>query len=290
MIMVVRNECDIIRENIGFHLARGVDFILVTDNGSDDGTRDILAGFEAEGVLRVIDEPEHTFKQGPWMTRMAQMARDSYGADWILNNDADEFWLPRDGNLKMAIPCSDAPDMLVCKRRNMVYARDGDMSLPWQSRAVYRRAAPLPLTPLADPMRDPLPEPYFCLDLPPKVMARTQGLQSIKPGNHGALFRHKASSAPAAVTIYHYPVRSPDQIRRKILNGGAAQDANPTLPQSSGWHWRRWYAMMQAGDVDAPFREALPDAAGIAADLDCGAMVRDHTMEPLLPTPDLVVG
>ena len=37
MTLVVRNEADIIEANIDYHLAQGVDFVLVTDHGSDDG-------------------------------------------------------------------------------------------------------------------------------------------------------------------------------------------------------------------------------------------------------------
>ena len=34
MTLVVRDEVDIIRQNIDFHLARGVDYLIAVDNGS----------------------------------------------------------------------------------------------------------------------------------------------------------------------------------------------------------------------------------------------------------------
>ncbi len=38
MTLLVRDEQDIIRENIEFHLAQGVNFFVVTDNKSVDAT------------------------------------------------------------------------------------------------------------------------------------------------------------------------------------------------------------------------------------------------------------
>ena len=36
MTLLLRDEEDIVRENLDFHLAQGVDRVIVTDNGSED--------------------------------------------------------------------------------------------------------------------------------------------------------------------------------------------------------------------------------------------------------------
>ena len=45
MTLLVRNEEDIIKNNIDYHLNQGIDHIIVTNNLSTDGTRDILESY-----------------------------------------------------------------------------------------------------------------------------------------------------------------------------------------------------------------------------------------------------
>ena len=98
MTLLLRDEEDIVRENLDFHLAQGVDRVIVTDNGSEDGTLEILRDYEARGVVRLLLEPTDDYSQGRWVTRW-RGSPPSEGADWVINNDADEFWWPRSGTL-----------------------------------------------------------------------------------------------------------------------------------------------------------------------------------------------
>jgi Glycosyl transferase family 2 len=100
MTLVVRDEADIVDAQIAFHLHAGVDFVLVTDNGSEDGTLEILERYERAGVLTLRREPSGAIRQDEWVTRMARAAARDLAADWVLNSDADEFWWPRGGSLK----------------------------------------------------------------------------------------------------------------------------------------------------------------------------------------------
>ena len=48
----------------------------------------------------MIQEPGEDLRDGEWVTRMARLAATEFGADWVINSDADEFWWPRGGSLK----------------------------------------------------------------------------------------------------------------------------------------------------------------------------------------------
>ena len=76
MTLLVRDEEDIVRENLDFHLAQGVDQVIVTDNGSEDATVEILREYESQGALRLLLEPSDDYSQGRWVTRMARLAAD----------------------------------------------------------------------------------------------------------------------------------------------------------------------------------------------------------------------
>ena len=100
MTLLVRDEADIVDAQIAYHLDAGVDLVVATDNRSEDATTEILRRYAREGVLHLIREPGDDLRQSEWVTRMARLAATDHGADWILNADADEFWLARRASLK----------------------------------------------------------------------------------------------------------------------------------------------------------------------------------------------
>jgi hypothetical protein len=52
MTLLVRDEEDVLRANIDFHRAQGVDFFIVTDNRSEDSTPDIIRAYEQQGIAK----------------------------------------------------------------------------------------------------------------------------------------------------------------------------------------------------------------------------------------------
>lgn len=92
MTLMVRDEVDVVAAMLEHHLAQGVDLVIATDNGSVDGTREVLADYERLGVLELHDDPRHRKQQAEVVTGMARRAARVHGAAWVINADADEFW------------------------------------------------------------------------------------------------------------------------------------------------------------------------------------------------------
>ena len=99
MTLLVRDEADVVDAQISYHLDAGVDFVIATDHESRDGTTEILESYARQGVLHLIRESGAVQESG-WRTHMARMAAREFDADWVINTDADEFWLPSRGTLK----------------------------------------------------------------------------------------------------------------------------------------------------------------------------------------------
>jgi glycosyltransferase involved in cell wall biosynthesis len=100
MTLLARNEADIIDAHLAFHLNAGVDFVIAIDNGSDDGTTEVLESYAHDGYVDVTYDADDQPDQGALVTRMARQAATDFAADWVINSDADEFWWPRGGSLK----------------------------------------------------------------------------------------------------------------------------------------------------------------------------------------------
>jgi hypothetical protein len=280
MTLLVRDEIDVVRQNIDFHLRHGVDFVVATDNGSTDGTHETLEEFAHQGTLRLIDESGTDYAQHRWVSRMAILARDEYGADWILNSDADEFWFAPSGNLKDSLE-TDA-DMITCRWRNMLFAADRPPA--WFGDIVHRVTMPHPLPAANDWTVEPLPAPFTYLDLGGKVLCRAAGLREVHQGNHGASYHAHATLAASHVVVYHYPVRSFDHFVRKITHGGAAYARNNDLPSGFGWHWRRWYRTICGGEPEQAFHEVFPSSERLNADIRDRLVIVDRTMQETLAT------
>lgn len=206
MTLLVWNAEDTIRENLTYHRAQGVDFFIVTDHLSTDSTVDILQSFEKRGWLHLIHERSETYEQGTWVTRMARLAALEFAADWLIHNDADEFWWPVKGSLKSTLAGLDSnTNVAVARRSNYVFTPK-----PW-----YRgRSTFLDLIYREVTSKNALGAP-----LPPKVAHRAHPDVIMPNGNHHVENIGTQCIAYNALEVFHYPVRSREQWREKILVG-----------------------------------------------------------------------
>lgn len=231
-ITMVRDEIDILPWTLA-HMLDQVDYVIVADNGSVDGTREHLADMAAASPSRLLvqDDPEPGYYQADKMTRLAHQAGDM-GATWVVPFDADEAW--------------DLPDLATLDA-DVITVR------PWWH--VPHNDDPVDPNPLVR-IRWRLSQRQAM----PKVAFRYHPHAQLHMGNH-AVRRPIGSTIAAAGEMRHYPFRSLDQTRRKVTNGAQAYRAAPDLDAGYGAHWRQldsfdddaleaWWRDLQARATD----------------------------------------
>ena len=263
MTLLVRDEQDIIRENIEYHLSQGVDFFIATDNKSIDDTTNILKQYERRGVLHYIYEGNDNYNQYAWVTRMARMAFTEFGADWIINNDADEFWWPLKDDLKETFRhISSKYNIITANRTNFVAVDDSDT--PFYHRMVYRETNSL----------NPVGKP-----LPPKTAHRGNAEIRVAQGNHSVTGFEDPKSITDVVEILHFPIRTYAQLENKIIKGGAAYERNEELPAPIGNTWRKLYSDYQSNsNLNSYYEKNYYNSKKISEALAAGSILPDNRL------------
>lgn len=246
-VAMVRDEADIITATVG-HMLGQVDEVIVADNGSVDGTRDLLADLP----VAVIDDPDPAYYQSKKMTALAHLAGEK-GATWVVPFDADEIWYSPFHDRLADLVAGLAPQWLTAGADlydHVATAIDGDDPNP-VTRLGHRRCEPAPLR---------------------KVACRVRDDMVIEQGNHAATYTGGTTVFTDHLVVRHFPYRSPDQFVRKALNGLEAYRATD-LPDDVGAHWRGYGQIIEQSGPQAGhdifyewFHEEDPQAAGLIFD------------------------
>jgi glycosyltransferase involved in cell wall biosynthesis len=246
-VMLVKDEADIIGYTVE-HLLAHVDEILVADNGSTDGTLDILHELADCGNVQVLTDSTLGYYQERKTTLLARFA-GRRGHGWVIPCDADEFWYSTDGRLLRDFLGGLAPDVgtvTATLYHHLPTTLDNELD-----RNPFRR------------IRFRLPEAAAL----PKVAARTGGGLVIKPGNHHAVHLSEPFLVRSGgFALRHYSWRSPEQYLRKITNGRAAYAAT-NLPEDTGAHWRMFDGASDDAIIEHYLRHFYYDADRAALDL-----------------------
>lgn len=272
MTLLVRNEADIIESNLDYHLAQGVDFVIVTDHGSQDGTRELLEKYRRAGVLRLIHDDGDGHHQSRRVTFMAQLAGREHGADWIIHNDADEFWWPIAGSLCdvfAAIP-DEYGQVEVSRRVNFV---PGDESpAPFHQRLVRREAVSF------NGEGNPLES---------KIAHRPHPGVVVAPGNHwisGTDLRPVPISD--MLEIFHFPMRDYAQYQRKVVQIGLGYEALEYRSPGVGRDQLTLLEKYRRGELRAVYDASIRSEAEDAA--SAGTVVEDRRLQQFMA--DLATG
>lgn len=216
-VTMVKDEADIIEGTIR-HMADEVDHIIVADNGSTDGTREILSDLARSLSVTLVDDDDPAYYQAAKVTNLANRAHEELGAEWIVPFDADELWYASD---RVSVVLAGLPRSVTYATASLWnhYPTGIDLKYDDPFRAMV--------------WRSPTPGQL------PKVAVRWEPGAAIHQGNHGCSHPRGLTPAHERLFLRHFPYRSAVQFIRKARNGAAAYRLT-NLPTDMGNHWRAY--------------------------------------------------
>jgi len=236
---MVRNEADVVEAFVRHNLTV-LDGLSIVDNGSLDGTSEILAKLQSEGLpLRVSSDPEPAYRQAETMTRLAREALARDGADFVFALDADEF-LKLQARPELERALSEVPAGKHAVMDWLTYVPDDFESDPgsfgpgclWWRLKTERHG-------------------LFKVIVGRSLLEHPD--DAVAMGNHCVHNPSEAGVRPHAhlrrdaVALAHCPVRSRTQLEAKIIVGYLAHLATAPQEQRRARHWRELYAELRAG-------------------------------------------
>ena len=237
MTLLVRNEQDVIAENILFHYRQGIDAFIVMDNLSSDATVEIVRELAHSIPIELRHQQDDTYNQAVWVTEMARAAASEHGADWVINNDADEFWIFPDFDLRHYLNgFADDVCGVVLKRHNAVLIENevwnGFDAHPCSTELFEQQS----LNQLGSP-------------LPGKCLHRASTQVNVQQGNHSVSGLPGQTVHCDRARILHFPYRRFQQYQYKIRLGGAAYARNTQLQANVGRTWREQHKIVDQPEL-----------------------------------------
>ena len=245
-VAMVRNEADVIeafvRHNLGV-----LDGLAIADHDSLDGTSEILAKLQAEGLpLRVVQAAEVAFFQSRHMTHLARGALASESADFVFALDADEFLKIRSRAILERALAVVPPNMHVLAHWQTYVPDDFESARGtfgpghlWRRLAVERHSMHKVVV-----SRALLQQPKAFITDGNHLVSEPE---AAKPPQHARL-------ASDVVAYAHCPVRDREQLASKVVIGYLADLAAQVPGREFAHHWGELYEAVRAGEKFSPER------------------------------------
>lgn len=290
-IVMARNEADVIRLSLLHHLSQGLDQVFVIDNGSTDGTIEILDQLSQADPRVAWRSDAGPYKQSAALT---ELAREAFrmGADWVVPFDADEFWWVRRGNLRTKLESTTA-GAISAPVINFVQHRDQRQPNEAGLLTMTRRP-PRPIDP-NQAWVESGQVGFIELRYPPKWVFRPTAETVVEAGNHAVSGIAGIRAEGSGLACLHAPLRSRACLERKAEYGVRALQSGS--PPEYSWHLKRWARLRDAGELDRDwaansYAGTSLDVSGSERPMEVDFRLRDAIVPLLDPAaiPEDVIG
>ncbi|MFK7967655.1 MAG: glycosyltransferase family 2 protein [Rickettsiaceae bacterium] len=239
LISMVKDEDDIIYENLVWHFCVGFRKFVIINNNSTDKTRFLIEKFRNQiaekGRVIIVDDPILEYIQSQKTTGAMYLAHSIWPeVEWIFPVDADEFWYP---TIRLQDIISNIPsnkDIIFTSQYNHFPIKLNpyfDFSIPFYSSLNFRFKS--------------LSPGFGKIALRGKLdMIIAQGNHSANPINYNRKANYVAGNK-LGLDMRHFQMRSLKQTEKKYLNGANANNLGQKLGLLSkdyGTHWSSFSA------------------------------------------------
>lgn len=263
----VKNEMSLIGPCIAHLRAIGVSEIVVHDVASTDGTREWVAAQPDVRLLETRDDDSNEVMENRAMDAVRAMR-----ADWLIGMDADEFSLPRGGDLRSCLAATEA-DVLKIPRYNVVVSEQGIcMPLPPDPQAYDQTDLYVQVDRNFRKKLQANPTLTWLQFAPDsKIMVRLDKLRrgDIVGFTHGV---HNVETAEGATVVTeistdiitaHVGLSDYDRFAAKV--GHIQALIADGIASNFGWTWRRWAEQADAGTLRDEYDRSVVSETEIAA-------------------------
>lgn len=240
MISKVKNEADIIETFLRYHV-NIFDNIIVIDNGSLDGTYEIINALIKEGLpIELVNEAYSDFDAYRFANQYTKYYVEKYKADMVTFMDADEFLIMEDGsNPQEKIQKLDKNKIHYFRWKTYIYPGNDDGEI--FSFANFNQ------------YRDEKDETFTKVIVPASYFLKRQVV--VAAGNHSCTAIDSLSGTiinehHSDLKFCHFPVRSSSQYKKQIILNTINMICNPKSQNHTGSHWKQIYLQSISESID----------------------------------------
>ena len=247
-ISMVRNEADIIRINVLYHLSVSFDRIFIFDDGSTDGTKRILKKLSRDPRVRWTSGTNSNFRQGEVFTGLAREAHRE-GADWVVPVDADDFWHARPGSFKAVLSATGAVALSV-KTIDFIQRREQRKSVPEALLHMTRRVEEPVGRGEAPKLLKEGKTSYVEMARVPRWIFRPSADISLVRGAHSVEGIEGPREKTDEIFCMHAPLRSQAILEAKAISASRRGRKKPGAGLGPGWLYSRWQEMQEESGLE----------------------------------------
>jgi hypothetical protein len=224
-----------------------------------------LERFAREGTIELLKVTNAGSTGGEYWLAGLAAAREKFNADWVLFQDADEFWLHASDSLQDLVSRTD-DDVLLVNRFNACLSDSNIGFFANMNAGVIRQLDIFVQSMrLSSQVMNEDPSIRWSSGKPvEKVLARCRSIEAICAGGHGIIGAGGAMLPAREVEdaiIVHVPFSTFDRFKRKVSNVRGLFEANPNVfSGEGGWHWRRWVRILNEGGLEKEFGDQFLNA------------------------------